>query len=62
MGTLWIQEPVENGEIEVRKVPDACNVVDALTKNVPAVTLEAHFNAMGFQFQDGREVTSLTLP
>ena len=62
VGPLWIQELVENGEIEVKKVPGACNVADALTKNVPAMTLEAHLNAMGFQFQDGRAVTSLTLP
>ena len=40
---------LENGEIEVKKVPGACNVADAVTKSVPAMSLEAHFNAMGFQ-------------
>ena len=62
VGTLWIQELVENVEIEVKRVLGACNVADALTKNVPAMTLEAHFNAMWFQFQDGRAVSSLTIP
>ena len=53
---------MDTGEIEVKKVPCACNVADALAQNVPARTLEAHLNAMGFQFQDGRPVASLTLP
>ena len=61
VGTLWKQEFVEIGEIEVKKVAGAWNVADALTKNVPAMTPEAHLNAMGFQFQDGRAVPSLTM-
>ena len=62
VGTLWIQELVEEGEIEVRKVLGARNVADALTKNVPATSLDMHLETMGFQFRDGRAVSSLTIP
>ena len=62
VGTLWIQELVEEGEIEVRKALGARNVADALTKNVPATSLDMHLETMGFQFRDGRAVSSLTIP
>ena len=61
VGTLWIQELAENGKVEVKKVAGAYNVTDALTKNVPAMTLEAHSMQWGF-FQDGRAVSTLTMP
>ena len=62
VGTFWMQELVEEGEIEVRKVLGARNVADALTKNLPATSLDMHLETTGFQFRDGRAVSSLTIP
>ena len=47
VGTLWIREFVEH------------NVTNAPEKFVPAATLGAHLDAMGFEFRDGRAVSSL---
>ena len=57
-GILWIQEKVEEGEINVRKVPGGDNLADLLTKNVNAATNEKYMNIIGEQHKDGRAEVS----
>ena len=59
VGDLWIQELVEEEEIELRKVPGTRNPADAFTKNLPQKVMEEHLETMGAEFRDGRADTSL---
>ena len=46
VGSLWIQEMVEDGEVSVKKVHGSDNMSDVLTKNVPGHLLDKHTAAM----------------
>ena len=53
VGTLWIQELVEDEEIILRKVEGENNVADILTKNVGVATLDKHAESMSMIFPLG---------
>ena len=54
VGTLWIQELVDEEETTIHKVLGRNNVADILTKNVPSYLLDTHVTAMGFFIPGGR--------
>ena len=59
VGNLWIQELVEEGEIEVKKVWGSDNIADAFTKNLPQKILDKHLESMNLEFREGRAATGL---
>ena len=54
VGSLWIQELVEEEEILMRKVPGAENIADILTKHVGASLLDKYAANMGIFFPSGK--------
>ncbi len=44
---LWLQERVGRGDMVLRKVPGANNLVDILTKHVPRSCLDKHLAGVG---------------
>ena len=61
VGSLWIQEMVEDGEVSVKKVHGFDNMSDVLTKNVPGHLLDKHTAAMGLSCSQGRAESGLAL-
>ena len=57
VGTLWIRELVEEGDISMQKIAGATNVADIFIKNV----LERHVGSLGFVFSPGRAQAGLTM-
>ena len=60
VGSLWIQEMVEDGEVSVKKVHGS-DMSDVLTKNVPGHLLGKHTAAMGLSYSQGRAESGLAL-
>ena len=54
LNQLWLQEKVNNKEIEIRKVRGEDNVADALTKHVDQRNIEKHMQATGQVMSEGR--------
>ena len=61
VGTLWIQELVEEEEIILQKVKGENNVADISTKNVGVATLDKHAESVSLIFPLGRAECGLTL-
>ena len=61
VGSLWIQELVEEEEILMCKVPGAENIAAILTKRVGASLLDKHAANMGIFFPSGRAESGLHL-
>ena len=61
VGTLWIQELVEEGDISLQKIAGATNVADILTKNVGSHVLDRHVGSLEFVFSPGRAQAGLAL-
>jgi hypothetical protein len=61
VGLLWIQEKVEEGEIDVKKVAGEENPADLMTKNVNAVKVEKYMNLIQEEFKEGRAEVSVEL-
>ena len=59
VSNLWIQELVEEGEIEVKKVWGSENIADTFTKNLPQKILDKHLENMNLEFREGRAATGL---
>ena len=59
VGTFWIQEKVEDKELEVRKVKGDGNPADLLTKNVNREKVDKFSAASGVDFRGGRAEKSL---
>ena len=51
---LWIQDRVNSGEIEVRKVAGASNIADALTKHAEHDMLRKHVEGVRLQVSNSR--------
>ena len=50
---LWIQERINNGEIQVRKIPREVNVSDLLTHHWSTKEGASHLPRMGFHVVEG---------
>ena len=61
VGLLWIQEKVEEGEIDVKKVAGEETPADLMTKNVNAVKVEKYMNLIQEEFKEGRAEVSVEL-
>ena len=59
VGTLWIQEKVEDGELEVRKVAGILNPADAMTKYLTGPKIMDLMKRMSQEFREGRSDLSL---
>ncbi len=59
VGTLWIQEVVEEGDLKVQKVDGEENPGDLCTKNVPGAKMTKFMEAMNFSYEEGRAEVSL---
>ena len=53
---LWLQDKVNNKEVEVRKVRGEDNLADALTKHVDQSSTGRHMKGTGQAFKEGRHV------
>ena len=51
---LWIQDRVNSGEIEVRKVTGISNIADALTKHTEHDMLRKHVEGVSLQVSNSR--------
>ena len=58
---LWIQEQVEEGSIDIRKVKGEDNPADALTKNLQQRKLLELTEKASQKHRDGRAETGLVL-
>ena len=61
VGMLWIQEKVEEGELEVRKVLGENNPADLMTKYLTRKVMDHHMGAINQEEADGRLKLSLKL-
>ena len=61
VGLLWIQEQVEEGEVDIKKIDGEQNPADLLTKNVKAAKMERHMTTINEEFRDGRAEVSVGL-
>ena len=59
VGDLWIQEKVENKELEVQKVEGEENPADLLTKNVGQEKVEKFMRMIGQDWRRGRAAKGL---
>ena len=59
VGDLWIQELVEDEEIELKKILGTRNLADAFTKHLPQSLMSEHLERMNTEFRDGRAATGL---
>ena len=59
VGMLWIQEKVEEGEIEVKKVLGTANPADAMTKHLAGPRIAEHMASMSQEYRTGRAQMSL---
>ena len=61
VGMLWIQEQLEEGALDMRKVKGEENPADALTKNLQQRKLFELVEMAGQKHRDGRAESSLEL-
>ena len=61
VGSLWIQEKVEEGELHVKKVHGEENPGDLCTTNLSVAKVEKHMEMMNFAYKEGRAESSLRL-
>ena len=61
VGLLWIQEKVEEGEVDVKKIIGDDNPADLLAKNVPAAKVEKFMELIGQEYKEGRADVSIKL-
>ena len=61
VGMLWIQEQVEDGSLDVKKVKGEDNPADALTKNLQRKKLVECTEMAGQKHREGRAEASLVL-
>ncbi len=61
VGLLWIQEKVEEGELDLSKVRGEDNPADAMTKNVCQDKIITFTKMMSQEFRGGRADASLEL-
>ena len=61
VGMLWIQEKVENGELNITKVLGTENPADAMTKHLPGRKIQALMQKIGQEGRSGRSELSLQL-
>ena len=54
LNQLWLQEKVNNKEIEMRRVKGEDNVADALTKHLDQRNINKHLQATGQRIHEGR--------
>ena len=54
LNQLWLQEKVNNKEIEIRKVKGEDNIADEPTKHLDQRNIGKHKQATGQRIQDGR--------
>ena len=59
VGDLWIQELVEEEELDLRKVNGKENMADAFTKHLTQNVMEEHLQRMSTEFRGGRAATGL---
>ena len=61
VGSLWIQERVERGELEMQKVWGEWNPADLLTKNLARAKVDRFVSLANHRFEEGRASASLQL-
>ena len=61
VGTLWIQERVEEGDIRIKNVAGEENPADMMTNNLPERNNKIFFEMLQKDHRDGRAETSLEL-
>ena len=61
VGSMWIQERVENQDLLITKVPGEWNPADALTKGLAAEKLERFVGMASQEQREGRAANSLHL-
>ena len=61
VGSLWVQERVEDGELKVNKVAGEENPADLCTKHLPARKIDIFMADLDFEYRDGRADNSLML-
>ena len=62
VGTLWVQERVEEGDLAVKKVKGEDNPADLCTKHLATAKVMKFMAMIQFDFREGRADTSLVLP
>ena len=61
VGTLWVQERIEDGDLVVKKVRGEDNPADLCTKHVNEKLAKKFMDHLNFDFADGRAEKSLVL-
>ena len=59
VGQLWIQERVQEGDLQITKVDGTANPADLFTKHLGAVKRDAFCHHMGLQHRQGRAKAGL---
>ena len=61
VGMLWVQERVEEGELDIAKVKGEDNPADLMTKNLGQRVIWKHMECLGQGSQEGRAGESLRI-
>ena len=61
VGSLWVQERVEEGELNVSKIAGEVNPGDLCTKHLAARKIDGFMADLDFDYWDGRAENSLEL-
>ena len=61
VGDLWIQELVEEEEVELKKVLGIQSMADAFTKHLTQAIMERYLERMNLEFREGRAASGLQM-
>ena len=61
VGTMWVQEKEESGELMFSKVKGEKNPADLMTKGLGVKVIDAQMERIGQEYRKGRAETSLKL-
>ena len=61
VGSLWIQEKAERGELDFKKIKGTENPADLMTKYVQPSEIHKYMHALNQDFREGRASLALEL-
>ena len=61
VGSLWIQERIEEGDFSAHKIAGSDNPSNLCTKYLASAKIVSFMNALDFEFRDGRALQGLEL-
>ena len=61
VGRLWIQQALEEGRLEYKRIAGKGDPADLMTKNLPCTVMERHVEFINLEREIGRAKSSLSI-